>query len=358
MPRPITKGHQAEYNHVPVVFSPFGAKPGASVVLTSDPWSFLRSCLQKKEAKSRQDNRLRLQRAQYFCSLAEEFYNSADSTRLPAKATLAYYGILNLAKCFICTQGIMLGDRVEHHGLSPTDTPGKDIKVPGRPKNHINIFHEFVAALGSPVPAKSELALEECIAHIPEVQGIASRLELLPSNSNNLLPVDIDILTDEKRQWLFSDISYAQRQESRFRTDKFLRGKRKTYFLDGREINGRILFRCRKRKKYSWDNFERIYGNLCSEYKTLDVVTLLTRDGYRYYCDLGQPSYHHLAYSFILMFYLGTTSRYRPKKTEELLDGELRPVIAESLSLTPRQVLYQLTSCITQSVCVVPYARL
>jgi len=358
VPRPITASQPARFHHTRVIFSPFGAEPDASLVLTADPWSYLKSHLKRLHKNCKGDNRIRAERALYFSSLAEEFYAAAETTPLPAKATVAYYGVLNLAKCLICVRGTTLGDKVEHHGLSPSSVGGKDIKISKRAKNHINIFHEFSAALNSVVPSQDDIDLGECLSHIPEVHEIAVRLELLPGKRRHLLPIEISILTDTKEQWLFSEMTYKKKQKNRLNIDKLLRGKRQHYFREPRTEDNSIVFRAKRRKRFNWSNFPLKYKNICGEYVNHDIVTLLTKDGYRYYCDLNDPAFRHLAYSFMLMFHLGTISRYNPSGTENLLEGEQRPVISEALALTPRQFLYQIVSRITESVCVVPFANI
>jgi len=358
MARPVTEAKYAEYHHQRVIFSPFGAKAGDALVLTADAWSFLRANLGERHKKARGDNKLRLNRAIFFAQLAEDFYRTIEPTPLPGKATLAYYSVMNLAKCFICVKGKLLGDSIEHHGLSPSLAPDADIRVTQRSKNRINVFHEFVAALGSPLPTKVDLSFKECLSHIPEIHEIASRLRLLPDNKRQLLPIEVDVLTDTNDSWMFTEVKYLKKQDHRLRSNRFLDRKRKSYFRDASESDGYVNFRCRRRKRFNWSNIERIYRNMCNEYEDFDIVALLTKSGYRYYCDLNEPLYHHLAYSLMVMFHLGTVARYDPAKTKELLEGELRPVISETLALTPDQFLYQITSRITESICVVPFAKL
>jgi hypothetical protein len=358
MPSSVTNVKNAEYHHTRVIFNSFGARPGDSLVLTADPWSYLRAHLLEKHRKARGENKERLKRAIYFARLAEDFFKTVEPTPLPGKATLAYYSVLNLAKCYICMKGKLLGDAIEHHGLSPSHEADSDIRVMERGKKHINIFHEFVTSLGSPAPTKVDLSFKECIAHVPEIHEIASRLKLLPDNKRQLLPIDIDILTDLNSSWLLSEIKYLKKQDNRLRTNQFLSGARKRYFREPDEIDGYVKFRCKRRKAFNWRNFERIYSNICKEFQSFDIVTLLSKDGYRCYCDLNDPSYHHLAYALMMLFHLGTIARYNPTQNEKLLEGEMRPVISEALALTPRQFLYQITSRITESICVVPFAKL
>ena len=358
MPRQVAETKIAEYHHTRVIYNPFGAKPGDSVVLTSDPWSYLRAHLRDKHRRSRGENRDRLKRAIYFSRLAEDFYKTIEATPLPARATLAYYSVLNLAKCFICASSHALGDRAEHHGLTPSPEAGADIRVTKRAQRGYNVFHEFVVALGYPQPTQNDLSFAECASHVPEIHEIMSRLGLLPDNRRHLLPIDIRVLTDKTESWLLSEVQYLKKQDNRLKTSRFLSGARRTYFRDSVELDGYVRFRCQRRKRFRWNNFERIFSNVCREYRSFDFCTLLTRDGYRYYCDLNEPKYHHLAYALMMLFHLGTSARYNPAETEELLEGEMRPVISEAMVLTPKQFLYQLISRITESICVVPFSKI
>ena len=356
---PLKPTKQAHFHHTRVLYTPFGTKPATSLVLTSQPWAFLKAHLHEKYNKTRGDNRKRYKTALYFSDLAEEFYRSAESTQLPAKATLAYYGILNLVKCFISVRGKNIGGGYEHHGLSPSARTNADIKISKRARGGINVFHEFVHALSGVQPGQQHLSLSECLKHIPEVHEVAYRLGQLPDNQRTLLPIDIDILTDEDEKWLLSEIHYQKKHEHLLKTDKFLTNTRKQYFKEPREEeNGKVIFRCKRRKGFKWSTFIRKYGNLCTEYEAFHLATLLRRDGYKFYCDLSNPKYHHLAYSYMALFHFGTVTRYNPSETEKLINGVVRPIVSELLSLTPKQFLYQLVSRITQNVCVVPFAKI
>ena len=359
MPKALTVGKPAIYNHGGVRYSPFGAKPGQALALTSDPWSFLGSHLRREKQKSRKERRVCFDRALYYAELAHSFFHASESTPLPAKCTLVYYGALNLAKCFICTRGKLLGESTESHGLSPSGETDKDIQVSKRAKNHVNIFHEFVVALGSEQPTNTHLSLAECISHIPELHELAVQTGALGARKRNFLPVEIQILVDASEVWLFSDFCYWKKNETQVEAAKIMAGERANYFLPQRQIEkGKVAHRCKRRKRFSWANFERIYGNLCKEYSKFDIAVLLGRDGYRYYCDLNKPRYHHLAYTFLILFHFGTLTRYNPKGTEELMNGEFRPVLSEAIELCPAQLLYQLVSYITETTCVMPFAKL
>ncbi|MGH9438899.1 MAG: YaaC family protein [Terriglobia bacterium] len=95
-----------------------------------------------------------------------------------------------------------------------------------------------------------------------------------------------------------------------------------------------------------------------TEYTSFDVAPILTPRGYRYYVDLRPGELPHLAYSLMAMFYLGSAARYRPLEIRGLLEGGLRPLVSEFVSLTPRQFLYQLVSLTTGHECVIPFSAI
>ncbi|MBK1711129.1 hypothetical protein CKO17_19245, partial [Marichromatium gracile] len=86
--------------------------------------------------------------------------------------------------------------------------------------------------------------------------------------------------------------------------------------------------------------------------------SILTRDGYKYYCQLQTSDYHHLCNSYLVMFYLGHTARYRPTEIQEVMSGELRPLATEAVALIPKQFMYHLVSLITGKLCVIPYSEI
>ena len=106
------------------------------------------------------------------------------------------------------------------------------------------------------------------------------------------------------------------------------------------------------------DNSDKTTKSILSEYKKLDVVPILTKQGYRYYIDLRPGDLPQLSYSLLAMFYLGSAARYRPLEVKSLLEGELRPLVSEFVSLSPKQFLYQMVSLTTSKECVIPFSAI
>jgi len=170
-----------------------------------------------------------------------------------------------------------------------------------------------------------------------------------------MLPVDIQFLVNENNTYLFTEISFDKASEHTIDTDKFYKGKRKEYFREGNPVDGKVIYRSNSRKSLTQANWPRVYKNILNEYSELGLSSVLTRNGYRYFCSMQEPQYHHLCNAYLFMFYLGHSARYRPTEITEILEGELRAVATEAVALCPRQFIYQLVSLITKKLCVIPY---
>jgi len=356
--RKFTPGTRALYKYQSVKYFHFNVEPGSPLALTSDPWSYLYSWLSQKLKKSRGTNKKCLQRAIYYSELASDFYKSLNTTDLPTKGTLAYYGMLNLVKCFISVRGVELEKTWEHHGITLLKGQKQRIEI-RKPSSGISIFNEFASILGTPVSALYQDNLKEICQHIPELHEIVYNLGLLKSSSRRkFLPVNIEFLVNDEKNKIFTEISYEKSHEARVDTSKFYKGLRKDYFYDAYEKDGKVIHRSKKRKKLTQRNCPTVYKNIIKEYKQFNLVSLLTQSGYRYYCDLRPGTFHHLAYTLILMFYIGSVTRYRPSETENLLNGTMRPVIGEAVAICPTQFLYQLVGLTTESICVIPHSKI
>lgn len=354
MSRALEPGEPAlyKYNQLRYSFVDIGA--GDQLVLTSDPWAFLNSHLQAACKGLRGPNKVRAERALYFAALAEDFYKAAETTPLPARATLYYYGMLDLVKCLLSTNGVELETVVEHHGVSLAAGHTRTVEVKPLRREAVNIFAEFTRSLGGTIGARKQVDLKTSLSHIPEIHGIYNVVENIAKPK--LLPVDIEFKVNSSHQMLFTEVSYDKRQESKMDVYRFLKGKRQSYFRDGCPRVGRVVYRAARRKAVTQDNMDRIYRNILREYREFDIVPILTPAGYRYYVDLRPGQFPHLANVLLSMFYLGSAARYRPVEIEELLSGGMRPLISEFVAISPRQFLYQVVSIVAGKECVVPFA--
>jgi len=301
-------------------------------------------------------NRKGFERASYFSKLAEDFYRSSEAVNLPTKGTLLYYGMMNLVKAYLAVNKVPLEDVQEHHGLTNTHGRKHSLTISGNIKGCTNIFLEFAKLLETPVSGKNEISLRHVFTHIPEIHAIVTETDLL--KLSRMLPVSISFLVNPDNTYLFTEISYDKSAEYMVDTTKFYKGKRKDYFSEATETDSKVIHRSKKRKKVTKDNWPRVYRNIIREYRSFSLSSVLTRNGYRYYCELQDPKYHHLCNSYLLMFYIGHSARYRPAEINEIMTGSMRLLVTEAIALCPPQFLYQLVSLITNKLCVIPYARI
>lgn len=356
MPRIVEKGEPALHNYNRLRYSFVALDAGEQHVLTSDPWAFLNSHLQTSLTKKRGANRERIERAIYYASLAEDFYKAAQSVPLPAKGTLYYYGMLDLVKAYLSMGGADLETTFEHHGLMlPL---GRKLTIEAKPKmrDAFNVFANFCEELGKEIKAPTEFDFRQALSHIPEVHGIYVSLGHIAKRK--LLPVQIEFQVNAAKDFLFTEVIFDKEQEAKTDTGRFLKGARAKYFKEGYPREKKIVYRAIRRKSFTKANLDKKYKNILWEYDDFDVVPILTPQGYRYYVDLRPGDVPHLAYSLMAMFYLGSAARYRPLEIKELLEGSLRPLVSEFVSLTPRQFLYQLVSLTTDRECVIPFSAI
>lgn len=356
----LQEGTPAKFAYRPVKYSHVEIEPGESLLLSADPWSYLKAHLLQKEKHSRGTNAANLRRAVYYAELAEDFYDNATTAGLPTVGVLQYYGMLNLVKSYISASGVELEKTWEHHGLTLPLEYELTVEVAGTfsSNNGVSIFSEFATQLDIPVTGKESITFKEICSHIPELHEVAHNLGHLQCSSRKFLPVEIDFLVNKDYSYLFTEIRYKKKHEAALPTHKFNKGERKKYFRSGYPQDGWVVYRSEKRKPLTKDNWPAVYRNFLRDFADFDLCSILTPWGYKYYCDLEPGEHHHLCYSLMAMFFIGTIARYRPSAMNEILKGDHRPLVTEALALCPRQFLYQIVSHITDSLCVVPHAKM
>jgi hypothetical protein len=352
----LAEVREAKYKYQKVRYSHISIEPAESATLTADPWSFMHGHLLERIDKSAGNNRKCYTRARYFASLAEDFYKAAESVNMPAKGTLYYYGMMNLVKALLSVNKIKLEDIVEHHGITNTHRKKHSLTIYGKLDNCTNVFLEFAKILGTPVSGRHTLPLRQVCKFIPELSDISRNLMFV--KKPRYLPIDIRFCVNEATTHLLTEVDYPKGLVNSIDTGKFLKNNRKDYFLEPYEKEGQVIHRSRRKKRVNNDNWPNIYKNVLKEYSGLGITSILTRTGYKYYCSIEEGKYHHLCNSYLLMFYLGHSARYRPSEIEEIMQGELRPMATEAVAILPKQFMYQMVSLTTGKLCVIPFSEI
>lgn len=354
MPTTVEKGEPAKLAYNELRYAHINASAGEHQILTSDPWAFVQRALTERLPKKRNKKHENLERAIYFARLAEDFYMAASESGITTKGTLAYYFMLNLAKAYLAAEGVELEKKQEHHGLSLEIGASQTVRVHGPSSSAVNIFAEFSKLLGNPISGVSTVSFLDSLNHIPELHSLY--VSLGHSAKRKLLPIEYKFLVNSARDRLFVEVMYEKRNETKIDCSKFLKGARASYFRGGYPQDGWVVCRSKTRRSFNKKNMAGCYSKFIEESKSFDIVSLLTRSGYRYYCDLAPGPHHHLSYALLAMFYVGAAARYKPLEIQSVLSGNLRPLVSELLAIVPKQFLYQLTSLITGKVCLIPFS--
>jgi len=359
---------KARREYKSVRYYPFGNSASSPFILTSDPLGYLIAWLEQKLNSIQRDSgsqRNKYVKAIYFTQLAVDFNNSAQGAKMPSKGTLIYYSLINLVKVYLIINGYDLETKVEHHGLSLPPTYKEKIKLTSQTGDYISIFHEFAKTLGKPIsPGGSDIKISDLLRSLPEVHELGYALELFPSSKRKYLPVEIIIRTKPPRTKLYYTIAYEKKFDTQMKTDKLVKGELKkiiTKIEDLEDDPNRCYFKSimkisyTKKSEKSWN---MCYPKLVTDLKRLNIVSMLSRDGYRHYIDLEPNRMHRLNSVLAFAFYLGTVARYRPTLNEEILKGKYQAIINEAVTSIPNQFFYLMTSHITSQVCAIPKAKL
>jgi len=320
-------------------------------VFTTDPWAVMAEGLAEMRPKSSREAALA------FNAQAEDFYEASQSSKLPyAKPLLLYYSFMNLVKALLLMDGKVTPSYRPRHGMSENanlrQVEGARITVYPSSKTSRQIFADFYTLMtGSGLAKKKSLRL------------------------GYLLP---QILFGH-RLWCT-----AARQDERFVTVQ-----RFEFMNDpnGRELWLRFFVRRGElaRVDTTQHDFVRMAGlagswhlvhvdqseDLCIEQKTPEPYThrpsdvllevtnklrqslwssVLLHPPYRkYYLYLAPPGERgavlpQLLSMFVVMFFLGSITRYRPHHFERLLDSHYGAHLLGALNEIPAQFIYLLAS--------------
>lgn len=360
------QGEPARKDYHSVKYFPFGNEPASTYVLTSNPFTYLSAWLDKEIGgiKKDTDRKRKLNKAKYFCDLAESFNGSALNSRMPIKGTLLYYAHLNLVKCYLLVNNLDLERAFEHHGISFPHNYSNSIKIGTKPEEGISIFREFVIKSGNNFDnvAGQDVSIDELLFELPEIHELGHSLKIF-AEKRKLLPVTIEILTNkDTRTKLFYEISFEKKNENIMSTTKLDAGSLKAK-LKRVESEDASIIKYRSVSKFNYDTKDhdswcRAYNKICSSITSLGVTSLLTHGGYRYYINLKPAKLNRLNAVLAFMFYVGSVARYRPSLNQSILKGDHQALFNEAIDTCPNQFYYHLVSHITKNVCAVPMAKI
>jgi hypothetical protein len=351
-----------------VKYFPFGNEAGAPFILTSDPLGYLEAWLDNRLTSIQRDTkkwRNRYIKAKYFTQLSKDFYNSSQTAKMPSKGTLLYYSFINLVKVYLILNGYDLETKMEHHGISlPSEFKDK-LRLANPAGEGISIFHEFANCLGKEInnTGNNELKFVDLLRSLPEVHEIGYALNLFGETKRKFLPVEISIKTTPNKKKLFYTISYEKKFDKQMKTDRFKKGilNDKLQKIEGIEDSKLTHYCSNFEVNYTYNSYKSwkmCYPKILNDINELNIVPMITRQGYRYYLDLEPTRLHRLSSVLGFAYYLGTVARYRPSVNEEILKGKYQSIINEAIIACPNQFFYLMVSHITKQICAIPMSKI
>lgn len=365
MPRlPLArKGKKLTMRNAPVEFSYFPTYRGTrragmhTKVYTSDAWSVIKAAIRQGCPTADRPT------AVAFADQAEEFYRAAGNTQtLQSRPLLLYYAFMNLAKSLCLHRGNRNVLGKARHGLEDANNHAvglADAEVKAYPSDLtaapprgpiLNIFHEFMStAIGQGLTAPQTYRIRDVLS--ASLVGHRLWTEAVDSEDRFLRLIKIDIMHGNQSQtiWLRAHVAKSSLHkhglsQGEVTTQGFGPGWRPVKLKSKPTLDVTV-----------WEQTQPVNytGNPSDKLEALVTVgrevfyrSLTTWEPFRnYYVYVPPATYskpHQLASRYILLFFLGSVTRYHPADFSTYLDGVYGPFLAEFLASEPGQMLFEM----------------
>lgn len=293
--------------------------------------------------------------AHSFRRQAHDYFQTATvADELAVKPVLLYYAFLNLSKTFAITRGNVSLTSAAYHGLS-ADPNAKSI-----PKSSVRfdrrrspaVFEELNALLdGSSAPSRTNIPLAHLLPQIlpgHRLWGYATnrqerfvaveRFELLHSPATKHVWLNILVNRSDLDRLGLTD-----------RTALSHSGLQATFEIIGESASDTVLFQQRVATPYSAAPIEAL-GLITTMMQNQIWETVRIISPYRkpyIYCSPTNEQVSRLpqiSSIYLLMFFLGSVTRYSPAYFEELFESKYGPFFEAFISESAMQFLYLMAS--------------
>lgn len=341
----------------PVIFSFWPTNKGRRgyilqpEVLTNSPWDVIEYRIKDKYSAHSKSRKTCLS----FLEQAKNFYFAAQSTGASSKPFLLYYSFLNLAKAYILYLGTSTDLDRAMHGVNERSARFEQAKVniSRATAQRKNIVDLFAQALGRKALA-TDLSFK-VIGHLfPQIvighrlwsaaSGKATkfirceRIEFRHAKKSKQIWVRICVSRDDLRASKLSHQKFAKLA----RLEKHFREISPNDHSLGRRL---VVYEQKKPISYSRRPTDKLH----------ELVSLLSPHVWsiirsmppyrRYYLNTLSPlqrRVHPLLAVYLICFYLGSVTRYRPHEFGKIQDSKYGMFIAEFLETEALQFWYKM----------------
>lgn len=330
-----------------------------SSVFATDPWTVISASIRERCPS------LACAEAEAYLEQARDFYLASQGAAvIAARPLLQYYCYLNLVKAFILTKGIRQSLGVARHGIgevaapTPADPLNATLRVFKSPggRGEYQVFDEFQQALGF-----AGLGFQkdyEVVKVLPQVvaghrlwASAAGRVERFVALHEARIMEDKPTRALWLRLYLVADdLTRLSLLHKQLVADARLQGKFQqvcsTERFEGRQV---LWFEQMQPLHYGQRASDKVQ-ELVASAKQLLWCTVASVPPYRRFYLYVAPAIEHgqvlpqLLSVYLVTYYLGSITRYRPHYFDAIAKGKFGARIEEFIAGQPTQFIYLLAS--------------
>lgn len=280
---------------------------------------------------------------------ARRLYENAQMLADEAKPLLFYYSLLNLAKAYISSRDSTFDPTAPRlkHGLSEPATNWRSRLAFAQHRVHVNpdpngIFARFCRAADFPVRAAHVWA-KDTLAQVIAVQ----RAFVTQTGTRALhCPVrELRLFFDRDKKEFWARAYYEATYKAWARELSRRQHIRRVWKIvfDKEDAAAGVM---ESRPITYGRSPADVYNRLRQQLMESGLQVLHTSRGYAYYVYAGPPSamLPQIVCLYLIFFYLGSVTRYRPTDYQGLLQGPMGWVLHEFLRVGPSQFLFLFAS--------------
>lgn len=365
MTRPVARkeGNALKIKGRPIPFSIYPVKKTTrrfglqSKIFATSPWGVMRQVIDDSTLAPDPKSQ-----ANAFLSQAHNFYQIATSSHLsPTKPLLFYYSFLNLTKSLSLVKGAVGSYARAVHGLSESTTVGgrefhDSIVTVTWKGSHSRLFNDLKKSVTGRVDPKGRVyTLKNVMPQLVPGHRVwcaatgakerfveIQRIEFRFNEATKEVWAEINVYAD--------DLARFGITRNRLLTESGLNSLFKEVVSD--EISGdrKILkFEQIRPIKYTGRPSDKIADivKVLKPYLWFSVMTIPPfRKNYLYLCPASEKSdmLAQIMSIYLVFFYLGSVTRYRPNLFQEILDSKYGSHLEEVILNLPQQFLYLVAS--------------
>ncbi len=345
----VVKGALVEFSYFPTAKTNRRAGLQAKAY-TTDAWSVIHAVVRQIGTKKVRES------AVAFAEQAHEFYSAAlANSTVRAKPLLLYYAFLNLTKALCLCQGSKKVIGPADHGLAERRNTGKSIKSATVSVKTVdpklgNMFSEFMHAVGCVLPAAgTKFRVHDLIG----CSLIGHRLWCDATDRGDrflkVRPIEIIHSNADKTIWLRAGMHSGARSKADISSTD-IAGK--GFDNEWRQVNCPTGY---DKDMICWEQTQPVEYTGRPSDKVEDLSALARRILYRsltvaepfrnfYVCVPPKKfkKHHQMASRYVLLYFLGSVTRYHPADFEGYMTSEFGPFLSEFLGSEPSQMLFEM----------------